>query len=100
MAQLDMIIEHHLSREEAMKRVAGLLGEVKVQFADKITDLKEKWNNNEGEFSFSVMGFSVSGTLIVTNEDVWIRGKVPFAVGLFKGKIESVIRERAEKLLV
>jgi len=42
----------------------------------------------------------VSGTLTVKTSQVEISGNLPFAAILFKGKIESTIKDRAETLLV
>lgn len=99
MAKLNMTVQHHLTQAEAEKRIKNLLGEVKNQFADKISDLREQWNGPQGTFSFKAMGFDVSGTLTVKSSEVELDGKLPFAAGLFKGKIESKIRERAQQLL-
>ena len=99
MAKLNMAVSHRLTQDEAVTRVKTLLGEVKKQFADKITDLREEWDGNRGKFSFSAMGFSVSGTLTVKSSEVELSGNLPFAASFFKEKIESTIRERAETLL-
>ena len=99
MAKLNMAISHHLTQDEAVKRIQSLLGKVKVQFTDKISDLREEWHGNTGKFSFSAMGFSVSGTLVVKPTKVEILGNIPFTASFFKGKIESVIREQAEAIL-
>ncbi|MEK7181083.1 MAG: polyhydroxyalkanoic acid system family protein [Patescibacteria group bacterium] len=99
MPKLNMTINHHLPQVEALARVQRLLGDVKTKYAGKIRNLTEEWTGSEGEFSFEAMGFSVSGTLTVTSNTVEINGKLPFAAALFKGNIESTIRERADKLL-
>ena len=99
MAKLNMLISHKLSQDEALRRIKTLLGEVKNQFADKVSELCEEWNGNTGNFSFSAMGFFVSGILTVKTSEVELSGTLPFAASFFKGKIESTIRERAEKLL-
>ncbi|KKP85692.1 MAG: hypothetical protein UR88_C0010G0014 [Candidatus Nomurabacteria bacterium GW2011_GWA1_35_8] len=99
MAKLSIVVSHRLSQDEALKRIKTLLSEVKIQFADKISDLREEWNDNTGKFSFSAMGFAVSGILTVNPSAVELSGNLPFAVSFFKGKIESTIRERAETLL-
>ncbi len=99
MPKLNMTINHHLPQVEALERVKGLLGDVKAEYADKISNLEEDWEKNQGVFSFDAMGFSVSGTLTVSEKTVEINGKLPFAAALFKGNIESTIRERADKLL-
>ncbi len=99
MAKLNMSVPHKLSQDEALRRIKNLLGEVKNQFADEISDLREEWNGNMGKFSFSAMGFSMSGTLTVNPSEVELSGNLPFAATFFKGKITSTIRERAETLL-
>lgn len=99
MAKLNMAVSHRLAQDEAAARVKTLLGEVKKQFADKISDLHEEWDGNTGRFSFMAMGFSVSGTLTVKPSAVELSGNLPFTASLFKGKIESVIREKAGILL-
>ena len=99
MGKLNMTFPHHLSQDEALKRAHGLLDQVKNQFADQVSNLREEWAGNTCQFSFSVKGFSVSGTLTVKPSEVELSGDLPWAAALFKGKIESVLRERAETLL-
>ena len=41
MARLDMTIDHGLNQEDALLRIKGLLGDVKIQFAHMITELSE-----------------------------------------------------------
>ena len=94
-----MSVPHRLGQEEALKRVKTLLGDVKTQFGDKISDLREDWQDNIGSFSFTAMGFSVSGTLTVETSEVRLSANLPFAAMLFKGRMESTIRERAGTLL-
>ena len=99
MPKLNMTVPHHLSQDEALKRIQGLLNNVRTQFADKISDLHEEWNDNVGTFSFSAMGMPVSGTLIVKPSEVELSGDLPFLAALYKSKIESTIRQQAETLL-
>jgi hypothetical protein len=100
MPKLNMAVSHNLTQDEAVRRVRNLLNDVKTHFADKISDLHEEWDGNMGKFHFSAMGFPVSGTLTVKTSQVEISGNLPFAAILFKRKIESTIKDRAEKLLV
>ena len=94
-----MSIRHKLPQDEALFRIKGLLGEIKQQHGDQISDLQEDWSGNIADFSFKAAGFGVSGTLEVTSSDVKLKGKLPFAANFFKGKIESTIRKRAQNLL-
>jgi hypothetical protein len=99
MPKLNMTIPHRLSQDEALRRIKSLLGEVKEQFSGQINNLQEEWSGDRGTFSFSAMGFAVSGTLAVKRGEVELSGALPFAATLFKGMIESIIQERAESLL-
>jgi hypothetical protein len=99
MANFKMSVRHTLSQEEAMDRIKTLMGEVKKQYAGSIDKLEENWNGNSNTFSFTAMGFSVSGVLTVLPGEITLVGDLPFAARLFKGKIESMIREKAETLL-
>lgn len=99
MPKLNMTIPHQLPADEAQKRIRELLGGVKSQFAEKISDLKEEWREDGGTFSFKAMGFAVSGTITLKPSEVELKGDLPFAATFFKGKIETTIRERAKTLL-
>ena len=100
MPKMHLIVDHRLSQDEALKRVQGLLEDLSSRYSDQIKDLhQEPWDDNKCQFSFSAGGFSVSGTLTVTSSNVELLGNLPLAASLFKGKIESTIRKRAEELL-
>jgi hypothetical protein len=100
MPKLNMAVSHSLTQEEAIKRIMKLLDDTKTKFSHKISDLHEEWDGHTGKFNFSAMGFPVSGTLTVKATQVHISGNLPFAAMLFRGKIESTIKHRAETLLV
>ena len=99
MPSLEMSIPHKLSREEAKRRIQELLPKMKADYGDQIKNLHEEWNGDTGVFSFSVMGFAVSGSLTVNESSVDLDGSLPFAAAFFKGKIKSVIEEKAQQVL-
>jgi hypothetical protein len=99
MAHFDMSIPHSLPQEEALKRIQNLLTETKKEHGDKISQLTEKWTGNTGEFSFTIMGFDISGILTVNKDAVGLNAELPFAASLFKGKIKELINEKAGELL-
>lgn len=99
MSSLNISVSHDLTIEEASKRIKGLLTQMKREYGDSIKDLSEDWRGNSCWFSFSVMGSSITGTLDILSYEVQIKGDLPFAASLFKGKIEDTIRERATNLL-
>ena len=99
MPSIEMSIPHKLTQEEAQRRIQELLPKMKSDFGGQVKDLREEWNGNTGKFSFTAMGFSVSGTLTVNDSSVDLDGDLPFAATLFKGKIKSVIEEKAQQIL-
>jgi hypothetical protein len=99
MPKISLSIAHALPPAEACARLKNLLNEVKAQNADKISDLHEEWDGHSGKFRLLAAGFRVSGAVIVKESQVDITGDLPFAAILFKGRIESAIRERAKTLL-
>ncbi len=99
MSSLDITIPHNLSQEEATTRIKGLLTKTKQDYGDKISNLQEEWNGPVGTFSFTIMGFDISGQLTVNPSSVELEGKIPFAASLFKGAITQTIKEKAGQLL-
>lgn len=99
MAKLDIAIPHSLPQQEALIRIQGLLKKLQQEQKDTIRDVSEKWNGNEGEFSFSAKGFDLAGKIRVEEKRVSIEGQLPFALSFFKGKISEVIKEKADKIL-
>jgi predicted NBD/HSP70 family sugar kinase len=99
MPRLHLSIPHQLPVAEALKRIKTLISESKKQFGDKVTDVEEHWDGNRGTFSFTAMGFTVSGTLDVKKKEVELDGNLPWAALPFKRRIEETIREKGEELL-
>jgi len=94
-----MTVPHQLPEDEALRRIQGLLSEVKSQFANKVSDLSENWDGGCGKFSFKVKGYAVSGTLSVQPTRVRLIAELPWQAALFRGTIETRIREKANELL-
>jgi hypothetical protein len=99
MPKMEMTIPHHLSQDEAMRRIKGLLEQVKAEYPDMFSDLQESWSATGGEFSAKVKGMDVSGRMVVTPNEVQLTGNIPFVALPFKSQIEDTIRAQAEQLL-
>lgn len=99
MAALNINIPHSLPKEEALSRIKGLLQQVKEEQANVVSNIKESWQDDKGEFSFTAMGFDLSGLIDVKDDGIDINAELPFAVSLFKGKIKEIITEKAAQLL-
>ena len=99
MANLEVVVPHSLSQEEALSRIMNMFTQMKQEHGDKISNLKEEWNGNVGNFSFTTQGFDIAGTLSVNPSNVELKGKIPFTLSLFKGAITKTIEQQATKIL-
>ncbi|MGE5401858.1 MAG: polyhydroxyalkanoic acid system family protein [Ignavibacteriales bacterium] len=99
MAKMKISVPHNLGEGEAASRVRNLVSQLKNQYGSQITDMKETWNGNKGNFSFRAMGINVDGEIFVEPSQVNLEGNLPMAALPFKGTIESTIRNKLESLL-
>jgi hypothetical protein len=99
MPKLEIKVAHELTQTEALTRIQQFLPDLKAQHSDRISDLKESWSGSTGQFKFRIKGFKVSGSLVVSESEVLIKGDIPFLALPFRGQIESTIKEKAEELL-
>lgn len=99
MPTINVSVPHKLPPGEAVKRIRELLSRATAEYSGQISNLQENWNATVGSYSASVRGFSVSGTLTVEASVVLVELTIPFAAMLFKGQIESGIRDQLTKVL-
>jgi Putative polyhydroxyalkanoic acid system protein (PHA_gran_rgn) len=99
MARFNMVVLHALPEGEALRRVQEEIENLKRQYGDKISNLRDNWNSDTYGFEGMAMGFAVSGTMTVKPSQVEVMGKLPWPVLPFKGRIEATVRERMEALL-
>jgi hypothetical protein len=99
MPSMKMSIQHNLPREKAIERLKNMTEQIKKQYGNMVQNLSESWSNDTGSFSFTVMGFDVSGNVKVEDREVKLDGQIPIAALAFKGRIESVIRDKMTELL-
>lgn len=99
MSSLNINIPHQLPKEEAVARVKKLLGQLKKDHGDQISEVTEEWDGEKANFSFNIKGFDLSGIINVDDNEVTIDGKLPFALSLFKGQISSLITKKATQVL-
>ena len=99
MPKIEMQLDHELNQDEALERIKQFIPQLKIQQADKISDVEENWSGNKGNFKFKAMGFKVSGNLTVENNKIDIVGDIPFLALPFKQQIEETISKQAKQLL-
>ncbi|MES1219203.1 MAG: polyhydroxyalkanoic acid system family protein [Bacteroidota bacterium] len=90
---------HQLTQQDALTRVKGLLNKLKLEHGSKIRDLTENWQDNKGEFEFTIQGFHLSGQILVSESTVDIEAPLPLALSFFQGTIKKMIEEKVKDLM-
>ena len=99
MSNVDIKIPHLISQDEALKRIKNLFTDLQRQHSGAIKKVKESWRGQEGNFSFSIKGFSVSGKIYVGVDTVRISSNLPFVLSLYKNTITKTIWAKGSELL-
>ena len=90
---------HALEQEEAARRLKDKFHAVREAYGDKVSDLKGDWEGNTLSFGFRVMGMKISGTAEVAPSVIKLVAKLPLAAMMFRGQVESRVKEEMATLL-
>jgi hypothetical protein len=64
-----------------------------------VSDLNQTWEGDTLRFRFKTFGIQLAGGIDVSDHDLKVTGELPFSAMMFRGKIESSIREELERLV-
>ena len=100
MPTLNVNVHHQLTQAEATERLKKKRTEIREQSTYTITDLEEIWTTPHTlEFSFKILGFSLTGTVASLESSVQITVVLPAAALMIKGMIESQVQRELEQVL-
>jgi hypothetical protein len=97
--KFNLDVPHNLSADEAKSRLERFIEMLKSQHGDKVSDLEQSWAGNKLSFGFKTYGFKIGGAIESLDNRLAVSGDIPFAAMMFKGKIESEIREQLGRLM-
>ena len=92
-------VDHSLGQTEAQSRVSTFLDQVQNQYQDMVSSWSGEWNENKLNVELIAMNMKVTGVLEVTDDAVLVGGSIPFAMVMFKGRMEKTMRDELRKLL-
>jgi putative polyhydroxyalkanoate system protein len=98
-AKLNMEVPHTLTADEAKTRLERKAEFMQGSYGDQVKDMTQSWDGNTLSFGFKTMGMRFDGNIAVEDNRVVLNGDLPFAAMMFKGKIESEIRQQLERIL-
>ncbi|NPA45279.1 MAG: hypothetical protein GXO49_07085 [Chlorobi bacterium] len=96
---MKVTVEHNFTQETAIDCAENIFKNLSEKFKDEFSNLQQTRNDNEISFSFKIRGMNVSGKMTITENDVTVESKLPFAARMFQGMIENKIKENAEKMM-
>lgn len=99
MPKFNVTVPHTLTQQEATERLNKFADILREKFKDSVSDLEQHWEGDTLAFRFKTFGFPLSGKVHVGDTNLVVDGELPFTAMMFKGKIESSIREQLERLM-
>lgn len=99
MPKLSFSVPHSLEKSEARSRLEAFAERVREKYQGQVKDVKEWWEGDNLCFGFRTMGVNIDGQLAVEDDHLDVNGNLPFSAMMFKGRIESSLKEELEKLM-
>lgn len=99
MPSLSIQVPHQLGQAEAQVKLQNLFNENQDAVNQKVSDLEQSWRGHILDYAFKSMGMKISGTLDVQPDSVQIVAQLPLAAIMFKGMIETQLRDGLTKVL-
>lgn len=91
-------IPHQFSQKEAVNRVKMALNQSRAQALQQAPDLKTQWRDDTLEFSATVQGKFIEGTLAVEEKQFVLDAKLPLLWRMFEGRIEKAIKDQVAQM--
>ena len=91
--------KHRMTKQAAKSKVQGLLPKLIEQYGQRLPDPVREWHGDTMRFSFGSLGFTIKGTLDVTDSDVVLDLDLPFAAKLFEGTVRSSVERELDQML-
>jgi hypothetical protein len=92
-------VPHSLTAADAKSRLERFVESLQAKFADKVSDLNQSWDGNKLAFGFKTFGIKINGDITALDNQLDVHGEIPFAAMMFKGKIESDVKEQLGRIM-
>jgi putative polyhydroxyalkanoate system protein len=92
-------VPHELTPQEARMRLERFAETLQQRYQSQVSNLQQSWEGDTLRFRFKTYGIPLEGGITVANSELNVSGTLPFSAMMFRGKIESSIREELERLV-
>lgn len=91
-------VPHKTTRANARKQVDEKVGALLSRFGGQADDIEYSWSGDTLNFKGRARGFTVEGSLEVTDSSVILESKLPFMAKPFEPRIAEAVRKEAEAM--
>jgi putative polyhydroxyalkanoate system protein len=99
MPKFGVRVPHTLAKDEARQRLERFIEMLTEKSGNQVSDLTQSWEGDTLKFHFKTYGIAIDGGITIGDNELNLAGDIPFAAMMFKGKIESQIREQLERIV-
>lgn len=99
MPKFHLEIPHTLGATAAKAKMERFIEMLRSEHGEKASDLEQSWTGDTLNFSFKTFGIKIAGNIGVKEHTLDVNGDIPFAAMMFKGKIESEVRDQLTRLM-
>jgi hypothetical protein len=96
---LKVSIPHHLSREEASRRLQTGISDFRRQYAANLAQMDERWTGDHMDFKASAFGQSITVRIDVRDSAVDLEIDLPWLFAVLAEKIKGQVQQAGQKLL-
>jgi hypothetical protein len=95
---MQIAVPHHTTKANARRVVEQKLNGLLGQFGSHAQELEHSWAGDTLSFKGKARGFSLSGTIEITDSEVIINGKLPMLALPFEPKIKEAVKREADSM--
>ena len=99
MPQFNVMVPHTMSREDARAKLEKFADFLQQKFQGQVKNVEQSWEGDTLNFAFRTYGINIKGNIAVSDNELKLTGEIPFSAMMFRGKIESAVREQLEQLV-
>jgi hypothetical protein len=95
---MKVCIPHRTTKDKALEQLKAHSSKLMARFGSEVSGLQQEWHENQMTFSFTARGFSITGMLMVADEQVDLEINLPMLARLMEGQIRDRVTESIQEI--
>lgn len=91
-------VPHHTTKANARSRVEQKLSALLAQFGGQAEDVQHDWSGDTLNFKGKARGFSIEGSVEITDAEIILDAKLPFMAKPFEPRIKEAVKREADAM--